>query len=257
MQALVRTAVARYVQSGLETDVSTALNRLFTNDLRPKADPVIFSPANAFRAHCYTEEVDDVLRLHEDALRLIYTAICNLKPMSMELGGMANLLFTHSDWLDFLRIFKLVDLDVTDNDGTLCFCWGKMVTINEQNPKDRIKLTHASFEDFLEALCRLAAMKGLPTDKEIANQAAEDGEPDGNAGIFLLKLADVPADYDTFLQERHTEWGKLPTAQPLARCVDHLCEVLIVFCQGGKERTNRDGLKLTQKQVNNTFKGKS
>ena len=267
MQAIVRAAVARYVQPGIEVDVSTALNRLFTKDIGPKIDRipgVTLRHPNEFRRHLYGLDsgngklVDDVLRQHEPALRLIFKAICGLKPFTMENGGLANGLATYSNWRDFLRLFNLIDLDCSERDATLCFAWSKMTTINEQNTKDRIKMTHLSFEDFLEACCRLACLKALPTDEEILWE-----DEDGNAGVHLLRMQEVPADYDAFLKERRTAWGQMPRAMdPLIgdfkfievnRQIEHLCELLIVTAQGGKNRDDKDGLTLTQKQVAQAF----
>ena len=131
----VRAAVARFVQPGLEPDVSNAVNRLFVQDLKPRADPLLFTHPNAWRPNIYTQEVDEVLRRHELALRSIYSALCALKPVTMENGGLANSLATYSNWREFTRIFNLVDLDCTERDATLCFIYAKMQTINEDVSK--------------------------------------------------------------------------------------------------------------------------
>ena len=123
-----------------------------------------------------------------------------------------------------------------------------MLVINSQEPKARIKMTHLSFEDFLEALCRLAVLKALPTTKEVEEAGC-------NAGTFLLRMqADEPADYDEFLAARAIAWGHLPDPHsefyvPLDRRIDMLIELLIVSCQGGLSRAEGEKMALTEKQV--------
>ena len=117
-----------------------------------------------------------------------------------------------------------------------------VIDTNKDN-KSKVKRTHLGFEDFLEALCRLAALKALPTDEEIA----ESGY--GNAGTHLINMAAVaPEAYERLLQERAVEWGQPPQLQPIERCVEHVCHMMIVHCQGGSERTAKD-FALSQRQV--------
>ena len=76
----------------------------------------------------------------------------------------------------------------------------------------------------------------------------------GNAGTHLIRMQEVPADYDAFVAQRRTPWGQMPmdghgSLVPIDRCVEHLCELLIVTCQGGKDRSENAGLTLTQRQV--------
>ena len=44
----------------------------------------------------------------------------------------------------------------------------------EKDNKSRVKRTHLSFEDFLEAPVRLSELLALPTDAELAAAHAED-----------------------------------------------------------------------------------
>ena len=88
-----------------------------------------------------------------------------------------------------------------------------------------------------------AEIKALPTDEEIA----ESG--DGNAGTHLINMAAVaPEAYERLLKERAVEWGQPPQLQPVERCVEHVCHMMIVHCQGGSERTAKD-FALSQRQV--------
>lgn len=47
----------------------------------------------------------------------------------------------------FLKIFELIDVDLTERDATLAFVWARMGYIDEQEHKSHIKMTHLSFED--------------------------------------------------------------------------------------------------------------
>ena len=171
LQVVVRGAVNRYVLSKAEADVSDAVLRLLEHDVLPRVREAplchYLVPPNAFRPLIYVEAVDSVLRSHEASLRLIYEQLCALKPVTMEHGGLANKLVGYPDYMRFLRLVNLVNADISERDGELCFVWCRMRTINEQRPKDRIKMMHIHFVDFLEALCRLSQIKALPTDEEL------------------------------------------------------------------------------------------
>ena len=80
LQCLVRAAVMKYVRPGIMTDVSTAVQHLFTEVLTPRVDPKLIADPNDFRRRCaYTEEVDASLRRHEAALRKLFAATCALE----------------------------------------------------------------------------------------------------------------------------------------------------------------------------------
>ena len=105
-----------------------------------------------------------------------------------------------------------------------------MLTIDEQHEKSRIKWTHLSFEDFLEALCRLACLKAYPTDKEIEDYGAQD------APRYLHALEmDDPPEYERLQRMHGAQWGRPSDRQPVHRSVEHLCHYLTWRVQGGKE----------------------
>ena len=99
-----------------------------------------------------------------------------------------------------------------------------------------------------QALCRIAGLKALPTDEEIATT------PHGNAGTYLLHLAtDDPNALERLKQTRAAQWGSPPLQQPLERCVEHLIHILIVVIQGGLQRLSIDELSLTDRQTRKGF----
>ena len=59
VQALVKIACMRFVQSLEILDVSEATHRLFSAEIEPRLDPCIFTEANDFRTrYIYKEEAD-------------------------------------------------------------------------------------------------------------------------------------------------------------------------------------------------------
>ena len=96
LQVLVQIAIMRYVMPGVIADVSTAVQALFVEYLLPNADPTVAHPSDATRELlCYNEEVDTVLRRHEDALRMLYTRTTALSGATIS-GGLANKLARRS-----------------------------------------------------------------------------------------------------------------------------------------------------------------
>ena len=79
------------------------------------------------------------------------------------------------------------------------------------------------FEAFMEALCRLALLKALPTDDEIRATGAP------HAGIYLSQLRERdPAGYKALIKERSRLWGDDPDlVQPVHRCVAHMLSLLV------------------------------
>ena len=59
--------------------------------------------------------------------------------------------------------------------------------------------------------------------------------------------------HDELLRTRSAQWGELPQLQPLCRCVEHVCYIIIVACQGGLDRKARS-YTLSEKQIVNTVK---
>eukprot|EP00966_Prymnesium_polylepis_P042623 990362-Prymnesium_polylepis.2 len=195
--------------------------------------------SDVFReAHCYNERTDAVLRKHESSLRLIFKAYAHGDGRIGDAFEDSNLLgFT--EYNDVLDDFGLIDQQFTASMGTLCFSWCRMRVIDESGDTKRPKLVQLSFEDFLEALVRIATMKSLPTDDEIEVMGACDG------GQFLLMLREDPAMYDEFMESHDPAWGE-PLLQPADRSADHLCTLLMRLVKGSKDTTN---LVLEQKET--------
>lgn len=243
-------------QGEIADDVADAVHRLFADVIEPSIEcrpdaSKVFRPSNEFRsAHCYTEAVDTVLRSYEPSLRLLHFRwACRLETghssgaghgasewqlargeqPSLGIGG----------WKGLCRAFGLIHADLTERDVALAFAMSRMRVIDEQSDRGRAALEGLTFEDFLEALCRLATQKALPTDRELHAAGAV------SAGEHLWHMrTEKPDEFDHFVESRARPWGSEPP-QSVARCVAHLCSLLVVTCQ----LNEGDGIQLSESQV--------
>ena len=239
LQCLVKMAIMRYVQSGEMADVSEALERLLRVDVEPNLDRQVFVEGNVFRdRYIYNEPVDVILWRHEANLRLIFEKLTRLKGQNAA-AGIANKMVSFETWKEFARIFELYGDDLTERHITLAFVWSRMKVIDEEDPKTRVKLTHLAYEDFVEAICRLAAHKALPTDDELAKAESNC------AGMYLRQMqADQPDEYADLISSRARPWASQPLLR-MERCVEHMCSILVVTGQCGRG----DNAQLTEKEA--------
>ena len=99
-------------------------------------------------------------------------------------------------------------------------------------------------QDFLEVLCRIARLKALPTDDEVRAVGS------GDAATYLLELESSDPDaFGEFVRTHALPWGAASSMQPLERCVEHLCHVLIADLQGGIARDPNAGFNMAAKDV--------
>lgn len=120
--------------------------------------------------------------------------------------------------------------DASDRDATMCFMWSVMCVANNQRLRGWQKERHLPFEGFLEAICRLAMLKGLPTDDEIRAARCSD------AGTYMAML--LKKDEARFFQlqkERACAFGDVPTTQPVARCIEHVLFIIIRKVEGSDD----------------------
>ena len=103
----------------------------------------------------------------------------------------------------------------------------------------------------MEALCRIAVMKALPSDEEIV--AADCS----NAGEFLAQLKrDDEATYLTMMNARATAWGAERAHEPTPRCVAKMLEVLIYTIKtgSGQAEAGKKMGKLTERELRKWMK---
>ena len=125
MHAIVRISVARHMQSGSETDLSSALEKLLREDIAPvvAASPEL-NNYNIFRERvCYTEPVDIVLKKHEVSLRALFTVTAAPPDVKSKKVGP---LLQFATWYALIRELRLLDIDVTERDVSLCFAASRM-----------------------------------------------------------------------------------------------------------------------------------
>ena len=163
----------------------------------------------------------------------------------MEPRGPAKKLLSFPSWLGFIKRVDLIGLDLSERDAALSFVWARTCVAEPYSEKGALRTLHLPFEGFLEACCRVAALKALPDDGML-----EEG---ANAGSFLCTLRESdPERYTSFVIERRGEWG-CPPRQPLGRSVHHLVCYLLYKIESGTR--GDDDMTLDEKEVD-LFLGK-
>lgn len=172
---LIQLAVMRYVKPNELLDVGEAVHRLLSHDVCPNVH-LSLSDGNAFRrTHCYVEQTDDVLDRHVHAIRAIFLGYSRESDGSLPLMGL-------SLWKCLLSDVVLIDDYFTDRESTLAFIGSRMRVIDERDPITAKKISHLTFEDFLEALVRVADMKVLPTQEDVRTSPFDD------VGFYYLDI---------------------------------------------------------------------
>ena len=212
--ALLNIAVNRYVLTRQMESVAEALKALLEQDLQPKLElqPRIFRRPDVFRkAHCYHPDADLALKSFEADLRLLFGA--------MDFKGRS--LIEVNDWRGFCRGSDLFAPDCSERDVMLAFSWSRMAVANEQTERGHFKEICLPFEGFMEALCRLAALKMLPTEQEMKDAGYTD------AGSFFFNMRKTDEEgYKRLLLERAPGWGAEPE-QPMNVCITRLFEIIV------------------------------
>ena len=109
----------------------------------------------------------------------------------------------------------IVDQFVTARDVDQAFIQSRMLVVDEETVKGRSRLVQLRYEDFLEAIVRLAYQKAMPTDDEISQASSK------HAGEYLAWLAEMPQREVDFCQARTRRRFSDPLEQPIASKVPH------------------------------------
>ncbi len=249
---VVRAAILRHINHGTLSDVPEAIEQLVARDLLPKVQSLHpgLAPANDFRdLACYTEATHNVIKQYTPALKNVYQCYAIGK------GDVGDKLHDRKllgldEWQELLDDLGWLDSQFGERLAGWCFLLSRMRVGVEAELKGSAKLLQLSYEDWLEALVRVAVSKALPTDAE----CEQAGVADGGEFMMLLQQQGLSAfrfvDLDSFLGHRDGAsplWGGL-ARQPAHRALEQLLTWLIRLISG------RDGgptseLRLTASDV--------
>lgn len=140
----------RYIQTRREeTDVSTALERLFTQDIAPHVDDFMGQDHQRFRREVgYTEAVDDVLAAHLASLANIFDAFAGTETGTLKEAKEQRGLMSFGEWLDFVRDLELIDEQFSARDATIVFVLSRMRVVDEEDGRSLRKIENLSLEDW-------------------------------------------------------------------------------------------------------------
>jgi hypothetical protein len=185
-------------------DVSCAVERLLAVDVESRYISVSRDADVFRRCHCYQESSCAVLCRREAELRVIFDFMACFGSKGKLVHDKVPTI-TLLEWLSSLKHLNFIGPDVSERDSLRCFSWSRMVVEDSQTPNGHFKNTVLPFEGFMEAVCRVAAQKALPTKEEL--NAPEE------CGQWMVELRTTRAtDYDEMLMQRATEWGSPPPA---------------------------------------------
>ena len=164
---------------------------VFCEHLEARLPPEALLSSDEFRRHyCYTEAVDRVLRKHEPFLRMLYATYAVLG--NDGLNDQSTLTSTShmsiGAWLEMNSNIGLIELglvSVTQLMQAFNACRIRASTAYSATQEMRLRLLF--FEDFCEALVRVAYVIALPTPDDVSRTLADDA---GDFMIALLQGAD-------------------------------------------------------------------
>jgi hypothetical protein len=193
LECVVRIAVQKYLRSGDTDDVSDAVRMLCDRNIRPNLGKEAVNDSNDFRRErMYNEAVDMVLKKHNKRLQMIFKVFAQPK-----IGLTKYQLMNMDEWMYLCKTCELFDSDFTQREGKLAFAWSQMAVADEV--RRRVPFTCITFEDFLEAVCRICDMKALPTDDDLLRAGVK------TAGKFFHKKKEEGL-LDDFCHDNPCHW---------------------------------------------------
>ena len=249
--ALIHLGIRKYAMDGTIPDVSDAVERLVVTDILDAATASgsasgLFIDANDFRKRiAYTKEVHQVLVARETTLKNIFGALCE-RGHTAKRAPMGRLAL--EDWLDFLNRVELIDFDLTSRDAALSFLWARMVVANYQTVEGRRREFTLTFEDFMEAMCRMSSLKALPTADELKAAGCT------HAGQWVDEMRKQPLFYQDRMETLATPWGTEPD-KPVGDSVRMVLDIMCHAITKGDPQA-RFGDQVSSAQVANFVTGK-
>ena len=224
--ALLRIAIHRHVLDGGVPNVADALSQLLTLDvLACVGEEKLQMPDDFRRQYAYTGGVCDELRRRTPWYKKCFE-------YATSLPGCASVrVISLEQWVELCEQLDILGPDLGEREAVLCFSWSRMCFADEPpaslrdarawrwSAMGRLKESCLPFEGFLEALCRVAVLKVLPTDGEIALRGDRD------AAEYLNSIGRIK--YDELVADRSMTWGSpSPLQQPLERSLFHLVNLM-------------------------------
>ena len=207
MIALVRLAINTYIANRQLNEVSSAVDRILGVLVQARIDTQVAQEPDVFRLRfCYIQPTCAILQTNAKVLRRCFDCLCRLS-FDGQVKAQVDAC-SAEQWLRSMRALHMIDVDLSEYDALRCFAWSRMVVGNYHTQRGRHEDTHLAFEGFLEAICRLAALKALPPDQEVKEWAREEGHP-ANVGEYLQHLRIVRRKVALeMMSERKIEWGE-------------------------------------------------
>ena len=250
----MQVSVCRYVLSGEIADCSEALQRLLEVDIlsRMTRHTMFASPDYFRKRHLYIDSTSGTLARHEATLRTLFSAVAIVAPASKRppkhtASAESKLLLSFRGWLAFLQAVRLIDLDLSEREAALAWAWSRTAVVDEATAWGHVQATHLPFTGFCEALCRVATLKALPTEEEVAFQFS-------NAHQFLtFHEQNSQEKYAEFLEHKSAPWGAEPSRQPVEACFKHLLAIIVGRIAGDVDETGlaksfAESVRLTDKE---------
>ena len=164
------------------------------------------------------------------------------------------------EWISMLRHIGLLDMGLVNvTQGFLAFTWSRIRTCVDYSDEEEMRLRHLQFEDFMEALLRLASVMALPTDEEVTESGTT------SVAEFLLSLrASTPVDYKAFVAKRTLRFVGTNTPvhtkphEGIERCFNSLMSLIVTTYDGSRKSVSReDALKFMRARCAPSGKEKS
>ena len=158
LSLVVRGALMRYMEQGDEVDAAAAVARLVAVDMLPQFRQLFkgLQAADVFRdAHCYTEQTHAVLLRHAPSLTAVYERYAHGRG---DVGDRLRdrRLLGLDEWQDLMADLGWVDGQFGERLVAWTFAFSRMRVIAEASAFGRARVLQLSYEDFLEALTRVA-----------------------------------------------------------------------------------------------------
>ena len=212
---IVRVAIVKHVMSGHTPDVSDALHHLITQNILPRLPLEARMPSNQFRReYCYNEPVDTVLWEHRLSLEAIFEVYSGSDSATPTDGAIS-----YDAWQAFLADFEMFTEAFTRREAGYTFMQSNMRPIETGRRRAWHKMCHMWFEDFLEAIVKMAHVKSLPTAADI------DAAGFADAGGLLLSLR-AAGKYEDFVRSNRSSWPSNTHLEAPQILVKHLLTLL-------------------------------